>query len=96
MHERLGEAIDWEPFSAALGVSYSTLRRHIPKVTGRTPGRLFMEMKISRAKQLLGNTRLSIQEIAVSLGFESASHFSHAFRARTGKAPKHFRDAGAA
>jgi AraC-like DNA-binding protein len=91
MAEDLDAKIVWEDLAAKLGVSYSSFRRTFRRITDRSPGDYFIEMKINRAKQLLAIPSRSVQEIAEILGFDTASHFSHLFKARTGKSPRAFR-----
>lgn len=91
MAENLDGFIDWPALTARLGRSYTSFRRVFRKTTGRAPGDYFTEMKINRAKQLLTSSSRSIQEIATLLGFDTSSHFSHLFKARTGLSPRGFR-----
>lgn len=91
MSENLGGRMDWQELAAGLGISYSSFRRIFPKATGCSPGNFFLEMKMNRAKRLLGTPGKSIQEISVLLGFDSSSHFSHSFKSRVGVCPRGFR-----
>lgn len=62
------------------------------KVTfGMPPGRYITERRIDRAKGLLRDSRRSITEIALDLGFASHSHFTDAFRKITGITPSRYR-----
>jgi AraC-like DNA-binding protein len=42
------------------------------------------------AEQGLREGKMSVSEVAESLGYESDSAFSNAFKRRTGMAPKHY------
>jgi transcriptional regulator GlxA family with amidase domain len=48
-------------------------------------------VRISRAEQLLRNSKLSCESIAVECGFGIIQHFSRAFRLHTGMTPIQFR-----
>jgi AraC family transcriptional regulator len=62
------------------------------KVTfGKPPGRYITERRIDRAKGLLRDSRRSITEIALDLGFASHSHFTDAFRKIIGITPSRYR-----
>jgi AraC-like DNA-binding protein len=50
-----------------------------------------VQMKIYQAQRLLGDSKLSIQEISHRLGFTSPAYFSRLFRARTAESPQQFR-----
>ncbi|WP_245452139.1 GlxA family transcriptional regulator [Mesorhizobium waimense] len=52
-----------------------------------TPCRHYLNLRLSRARQLLESTELRIIEIAFACGFESPSHFSKTFREHYGEAP---------
>jgi len=51
----------------------------------------YLDLKISEAKRMLRETKLSVSEIAEELGFESQSYFSRCFKSRVGHPPQSFR-----
>ncbi len=51
-----------------------------------------LDLRIEESKNLLVNTADSVLDIAVSLGFTSQSYFARAFKKKTGKPPKKYRD----
>lgn len=61
--------------------------------TGFTPQEYVTSVRIERAKQLLAESRLSIGDIAASVGYRTASAFTACFRKATGVTPRHFRAA---
>ena len=72
---------------------FSTLfRRH----AGTTFSQYLLDLRISRAKQLLGDPRLTIYDVALQCGFQDATYFSRRFKAVTGKTPSEWRESGAA
>jgi len=52
---------------------------------------LINERLLQEAKILLKSTNWTITEIAWSLGFEEANHFSSFFKSRTNETPNKFR-----
>ena len=44
-------------------------------------------LRLEQARTLLRNSALSVTETAVATGFESAAHFSRAYRQQYGRAP---------
>jgi AraC-like DNA-binding protein len=50
-----------------------------------------LERKIDKAQEMLRDMSLDVNEIATRLGFETHSHFSDAFRKRTGMSPSKWR-----
>jgi AraC family transcriptional regulator len=59
--------------------------------TGMTPTRYMLRIRIDRAKQLLRNTRLSILEVGMSVGFDNQQHFATVFRRLVGVPPSLYR-----
>jgi len=49
------------------------------------------QLKLYQAKRLLGDERLSIEQVSLKLGFSSSAYFCRMFRARTGRTPSDFR-----
>jgi len=77
-----------------LRVSVSTLERRIKAETGSTIRAHVQRVRVSKAKQLLMDTQLSIKEIAAMVGYGSASVMNERFRSATGVTPTAFRLAG--
>jgi cysteine sulfinate desulfinase/cysteine desulfurase-like protein len=50
--------------------------------------RAFEELRIERAKELLGRGDSSVKEVAAACGYESQSCFSRAFKRATGRPPR--------
>jgi len=73
--------------------SYSTVHftRMFKKATGQTPREYLIYHRVSKAKQLLASTNLSIVEVAYYSGFGSHAHFSTQFRRLTGTTPQAYR-----
>ena len=61
------------------------------EATGTPPHRYVVERRIERAKSLLRDTGLTLDEIAHRIGYSCQSHFSVAFRKTVGVSPSAFR-----
>jgi transcriptional regulator GlxA family with amidase domain len=72
-------------------LSESHLQHLFKECTGVGLGRLLTEQRMQRAAQLLGHTKLSIKEIAWTVGYEHTSSFTRAFERHFREAPRHFR-----
>jgi AraC-like DNA-binding protein len=59
--------------------------------TGLSPHRYILHQRVLRARELLRNTRLSVLEVSLNLGFERQNNFARAFRCITGMTPTRFR-----
>ena len=62
------------------------------QTTGLTIKSYITLKRIESAKYLLKNSKLSIQEIAVSCGFPNLSHFDRVFKQQTGFSPISYRN----
>jgi AraC-like DNA-binding protein len=74
-----------------LHLSGSQVRRKILAGTGRSTELYIRFIRISKAKELLETTDLSISEIATRVGFKDPSYFSKTFHKETGFSPKDWR-----
>lgn len=75
-----------------LGMSPRTFHRRFQALTGTSYGRWMSKQRLERAKNLLRETDLNIEEVADACGFASSGSLRRLFREHTGGSPKHFRD----
>lgn len=85
------QTIDVPALARDLGISHSAFRKHFKQITGRPPLQYQIEIRLNKARRLLRNSSLSIQEIAEQLGFESIYYFSRLFKKKTGESPLAYR-----
>jgi len=72
-------------------LSSDHFRRAFKASTGSSPHAMASRIRVEKAKRLLTGTRQSMTEIALELGFSSASHFSTRFKQLTGMSPTDWR-----
>lgn len=63
----------------------------IRKETGVSPKEYIQSKSIAAAKEMLWQTRLSVSEIAYSLGYQYPQYFTRAFKNATGLPPNEYR-----
>ena len=80
-----------EDLAAQAGVTPSHLCKLFKKATGDTPHRYVLKARMERAREMLSQSDTQLSVIAESLGFNSQSHFTRAFRSFTGRTPSAFR-----
>jgi AraC-like DNA-binding protein len=73
------------------GLGLSHFKRRFKTEVGISPGNYIIHQKIEKAKNLLRETRNSITEIAIDVGFSSSQYFATAFMKYTGRTPTSFR-----
>jgi len=74
-----------------LDISHRQLDRLFRRHLGTSPTHHYLEMRLLRASGLLKQSELSVGEIAVGCGFQSASHLGRHFKQRYGQTPGKFR-----
>lgn len=73
------------------GLSEYHLGRMFRISFGMAPYAWIAARRVDRARRLLQDSQLSLQQVAASCGYADASHFSHRFRAAVGASPGHYR-----
>jgi AraC family transcriptional activator FtrA len=80
----LSESRPVERMASEAGMSVRSFHRHIHDATGMAPGEWLRSERLAHARDLLEETTLSIEEIAVHAGFGTATNFRHHFRTALG------------
>ena len=81
-----------EEMAEIMDMGQTSLNQLVRSITGFSPGRYLMHLRISDAKYRLMERDESITSIAFSCGFSSSQHFSSAFKRVTGYRPRDFRN----
>ena len=74
------------------GLSTDRLTVVFRKALGYSPMEFYQRRRVQRACQLLANPRLSITDIAMTLGYADTSHFSRTFKKQRRISPRAYRD----
>jgi AraC-like DNA-binding protein len=93
LHATPGERWTVEAMCKIAGLSRSALDERFHAVFGQPPKRYLLELRMRRAAVALAAARLSIPEIAASIGYESEAAFHRAFHRTVGVTPGVYRDA---
>ncbi len=88
MEGALEEPLDGDALAMVAGLSRRQLERLFQRLLGTSIGEVYQRIRLDHARHLLRATGLSVTDVAVASGFASASHFSRAFKARFGLAPR--------
>lgn len=81
--------MEW--YAEQLHLSVAQLNRIVGKFNQTTTTKFIQNRKMLEAKRLLSTTKFTIQEIALTLGFEDTSYFSRIFKKKEGLSPQEFR-----
>ena len=87
----IDEAVTVNSVGAALYFSSHYLSKKFKSQTGITLGDYITEMKVARARLLMGQGKGRVAGIAGLLGFRDVAYFSRLFREQVGKSPTEYR-----
>jgi len=91
IQSHLAENLTVETIAANAGYSPSYFSHVFHKETGVSPYHFVVKSRMDYAMQLLQTTRLSVQDIAFQVGFNSIANFCYAFRKEKGMSPHEYR-----
>ncbi|MEO6876190.1 MAG: AraC family transcriptional regulator [Opitutaceae bacterium] len=89
--QHLEQEVDLELLAKKLGAGYHWLRRAFKQETGQSLHQYRLQVRLSKAKLLLKNSRASVEQIARETGFEDPYYFSQIFKRKTGVTPTNWR-----
>lgn len=91
MEQHLDGDMPIAQLAAFVGVTRRQLERIFEKEAGISPARAYVRVRLERAKVLLTQTKLPLTDIALDLGFHTASQFTRSFKKEFGQTPSHLR-----
>jgi transcriptional regulator GlxA family with amidase domain len=91
--DHLGDRIRLTDMAAAAGLTRMHFAAQFRLATGQRPHRYVLQRRVDRARDLLRSTPLPLVEVALSVGFQTQSHFTTVFKRLTGETPSRWRRA---
>lgn len=88
MESNLEEPLESAALARIAGVSERQLERWFVAHLGCPPKRHYLNLRLRRARVLLGQTRMPVMEVGLACGFASPQHFSRAYREHFGYPPQ--------
>jgi AraC-like DNA-binding protein len=88
---RYAEDLTVEALASELAMSPRHFERCFKQAIGASPKKFLIEVRIGAGKELLRTSKHSVVEIALAVGFNTASHFSETFQRLTGQTPSDYR-----
>ncbi|MFK0166371.1 GlxA family transcriptional regulator [Rhizobium sp. NPDC090279] len=95
MESHIEDVVPMEELAASVGLSRRQLERLFMEEMKASPGAVYTRVRMERARQLVLQTQAPLIEIALEVGFDSASHFARLFRRLFGQSPTELRRAQA-
>jgi AraC family transcriptional regulator len=91
MAEHVAEEFNLDRLAAQAGLSKFYFNRLFKTAMGVSPSRHQINLRMDEARRLLRETKRSVVEIALDVGYANPSHFAQLFRRETGLAPSDYR-----
>ncbi|WP_313128362.1 transcriptional regulator FtrA [Pseudescherichia vulneris] len=91
LHRQLAATHSVASLAKLAGMSPRTFLRRFDEATGTTPARWILQERLARARTLLANADLSMEEVAALAGFATAASLRHHFRQRFALSPRDYR-----
>ena len=91
MLEHIDQTLSLDSLAATANLSRFHFSKRYKKLTGYSPIKHFLNMKMEHACQLLDSTDLNVQAIATALGYDDPLYFSRLFSKTIGTSPRAYR-----
>jgi len=91
MSEHLAEECSLERLASQAGLSKFHFQRLFKAATGVSPSHYQIDLRMNEARRLLRETRMSVIDVALEVGYANPSHFARLFRRETGLSPSDYR-----
>ena len=92
IHAHAGQPIAVADVARAATVSRRQLERRFKSALGRSILNEITRCRVDRARQLLIDTQLTLEQVALASGFTSASYFSVVFKRHAAATPQNYRE----
>jgi len=89
----LAESVSLADIASAAGLTRMHFAAQFKAATGLRPHEYLLRRRIERAQEKLAGTSLSLVEVALSVGFQTQSHFTSVFTRMVGQPPRAWRQA---
>ncbi|MBL8994804.1 MAG: helix-turn-helix transcriptional regulator [Spirochaetia bacterium] len=96
LHSHFQERITLDDLAGRFGLNRSHFSTTFNEKVGMRIDAYLKILRITRSQALLKETHLPVSQVAVEVGFENSSHFTKAFREKTGLSPSEYRKPAAA
>lgn len=93
LHSEPQQAWTVELLASEVGMSRAAFAKHFKLLVGEPMFAYLSQLRVQKAKEQLRTTGLSVDDIAVSMGYESERSFTKTFQKYVGLTPKQYRKA---
>ena len=91
MHANIDKQIGLKDLADCAGLSLSHFSFQFRASTDQSPHQYMLRLRVERSKELLRDSRLSVLEVGLEVGFRNQHHFATVFRNSVGVPPSVYR-----
>jgi AraC family transcriptional regulator len=91
MHANMDKQIGLKDLAGCAGLSLSHFSFQFRASTNQSPHQYMLRLRIERSKELLTDSRLSVLDVGLEVGFRNQHHFATVFRNSVGVPPSVYR-----
>lgn len=91
VEENYTSPVSLEELAYLSGRSLSSFKRDFHSIYGEAPAKWIRGRRLAKARQMLLSSKMSVADVAYSLGFENPTHFSRVFKQQYGSSPSALR-----
>lgn len=91
MHDTPAEDWTLESLARSVAMSRSVFANLFKKLVGETPLTYLTNWRINKAREILITEKISVDEVAARVGYQSEAAFNRIFKAHTGQTPAVYR-----
>jgi AraC family transcriptional regulator len=89
---RIDKPVSLAAVASSAGLTSMHFAAQFRVSTGLRPHEYFLRRRIERAQEMLAETAMSLVDIALSVGFQTQSHFTTVFKRYVGQPPRAWRE----
>jgi len=91
MHANIDKPIGLKALADCAGLSLSHFSLQFRASTNQSPHQYMLRLRVERSKKLLSDSRLSVLDVGLEVGFSNQRHFATVFRNSVGVPPSVYR-----
>ncbi len=91
MHANIDKQIGLKDLADCAGLSLSHFSFQFRASTNQSPHQYMLRLRVERSKELLADSRLSVLDVGLEVGFRNQQHFATVFRNSVGVPPSVYR-----
>jgi AraC family transcriptional regulator len=91
MHANMDKQIGLKDLAGCVGLSLSHFSFQFRASTNQSPHQYMLRLRVERSKELLTDSRLSVLDVGLEVGFRNQQHFATVFRNSVGVSPSVYR-----